>query len=80
MAEEFVSDVEVQNVGEAPSGSSRELIKHALYGSKRAIAHTIYSLYLKGYAEPGDWSRPQPTQQAGEFISILVRYLMIQDG
>ena len=57
--------------------SQREPIKHVLYGSKPAIAHTIHVLHNQGYAEAGAWSRPQPTQTPGEFMSILLRYLRL---
>jgi hypothetical protein len=40
-------------------------------GVTPAIAHTIHTLYLKGDAEPNDWSKPQPTQQAGEFSNSV---------
>lgn len=79
MAEEFVPDIDSQSSQiDAPAVFSREPIKHALYGSKQAIAHTIHTLYLQGYAEPGAWSRPQATQQPGEFVSLLIRYLMLR--
>lgn len=55
----------------------RERIKHILYDSKSAIAHTIHQLHNRGYAETGAWSRPQPTETPGEFMSILLRTLLL---
>ncbi len=35
-------------------------------------------LHNRGYAETSDWSRPQPTEIPGEFMSILLRYLLLE--
>lgn len=53
----------------------RELITRVVCGSRHAIAYTIHVLHNQGYAEAGDWSRPQPTQIPGEFMRIWLRYL-----
>jgi hypothetical protein len=75
MAKEFLLDPSSHDF--SSSQPSREPIKHVLYGSKQAIAYTIHALHNKGYAEAGAWSRPQPTQTPGEFMSILLRYLLL---
>ncbi|NJO77706.1 MAG: hypothetical protein HC827_03720 [Cyanobacteria bacterium RM1_2_2] len=61
MAEEFLSNCPSSDIPLPPPYNSmqRERIKHVLYGSKPAIAHTIHQLHNRGYAETGAWSRPQ---------------------
>ena len=54
-----------------------EEVKVILQGSPRAIANEMHVLHLKGYAEIGRWSPLQPTGKAGEFISILIRFLAL---
>lgn len=76
MADEFLSDLPPE-AEQIQRKVQRERIKHVLYGSKRAIAHTIHQLHNRGYAETSDWSRPQPTETPGEFMSILLRYLLL---
>ena len=75
MAEEFLLGASAPDSSFQPS--QREPIKHVLYGSKPAIAHTIHVLHNQGCAEAGAWSRPQLTQTPGEFMSILLRYLRL---
>ena len=75
MAEEFLLDA--PSLDSSFQSSQREPIKHVLYGSKQAIAYTIHTLHNQGYAEAGAWSRPQSTQTPGEFMSILLRYLLL---
>ena len=50
-----------------------ESICHTLKGSLSAIKATIKLLYRLNYAEPNDWSTPQPTGRDNEFISVLKR-------
>lgn len=56
----------------------REPIKHVLYGSKAAISLTIATLHVKGYAETREWSRPLPTQNPNEYMSILMRLILLE--
>ena len=60
-----------------PSASDSEEVKVILQGSPRAIANEMHVLHLKGYAEIGRWSPLQPTGKAGEFISVLIRFLVL---
>ena len=50
-----------------------EPICHTLKGSLSAVQATIKLLYKLNYAEPNDWSQPQPTGRHNEFISVLKR-------
>ncbi len=54
-----------------------EPICHTLKGSLSAIKATIRLLYKLNYAEPGDWSPPQPTDRHNEFISVLKRRVTV---
>lgn len=72
MADEFLPDLP------ADAAVQRERIKHVLYGSPRAIARTIHQLHNQGYVEATAWSRPQPTEIPGEFMSLLLRYLLLE--
>ena len=56
----------------------REPLRHLLIGTPKAVTSTIHYLKVVGYAEVSDWSRPQPTANPGEVISILVRSIFVQ--
>ena len=83
MSQEFVQNPDhnpnnpnlSQRSSEARPG--REEIKHILIGSAKAVRTTIYTLYSLGYANVDEWSIPQPTENPGEVISILIRYLLL---
>ncbi|MEL7038826.1 MAG: peptide ABC transporter substrate-binding protein [Cyanobacteria bacterium J06592_8] len=51
----------------------REYIKVVLMGSPKAVQQTIRVLYLRGFAQVWEWSPLQPTQKAGEVMSLLKR-------
>lgn len=56
----------------------REPLRHLLIGTPKAVTSTIHYLKVVGYAEVSDWSRPQPTANPGEVISILDRTIFVQ--
>ncbi|MBD2629657.1 hypothetical protein [Trichormus variabilis] len=58
--------------------SNREPLRHLLIGSRRTVTRTIHHLQVLGYADVGDWSEPIPTGNAGEFMSILKRQILIK--
>ncbi|NEP20044.1 MAG: hypothetical protein F6J97_24675 [Leptolyngbya sp. SIO4C1] len=58
-----------------PTDPEFEMIHHSLRGSPRAVRRTIQTLHQRRYAEPNDWSGPQPTGQAGEVIVVLRKRL-----
>jgi hypothetical protein len=45
--------------------------------SPRQVNNTIHTFYRLGYAEVSEWSKPQPTQNPGEVMSILSRRICI---
>ncbi|MGD1895678.1 MAG: hypothetical protein ACFB16_01865 [Phormidesmis sp.] len=54
-------------------GTSREHIRHMLFGTISAIEMTIRTLHKLGYAEPNDWSRPITTGRGDEVMAILTK-------
>ncbi len=55
-----------------PEGRSPE-VRHVLFGPEPAVQLTIANLHRRGYAEPNDWCKPQPTGKLGEVMSVLIR-------
>ena len=53
--------------------SKPEPIRLTLTGSPWAIQTTIKSLHKLGYAEPNDWSKPQPTGRPSEMMTVLIK-------
>ncbi|BAY34601.1 hypothetical protein NIES2107_65060 [Nostoc carneum NIES-2107] len=62
----------------SPVKPEREKIKHTLIGSSKAVMATIRVLHQLGYADIGDWSPLLPTNNSGEFMSILIRTIIVQ--
>ena len=58
--------------GDQFPGRSPE-VRHVLFGSEAAIRLTIANLHRRGYAEPNDWCKPQPTGQLGEVMTVLIK-------
>ncbi|MEA5578665.1 hypothetical protein [Anabaena sp. UHCC 0451] len=75
----FLSGVETNQISyfKEPT-AGREPLKHLLIGSRTAVIGTIPNLQVLGYAEVGDWSDLIPTGNAGEFMSILIRQILIK--
>ncbi|NEP16020.1 MAG: hypothetical protein F6J97_03845 [Leptolyngbya sp. SIO4C1] len=60
-----------------PDEPQFETIHHSLRGSPTGVHHTVKQLHHLRYADPNDWSKPQPTGQAGEVIVVLTRRLRL---
>ena len=58
-------------------GSSREQVRHLLFGPPSAVQATILQLHQLGYAEPNDWSRLLSTGRAGEVMAILTKRISL---
>ena len=56
-----------------PSSHLPEILRLIAIGSLESIQITIASLHHLGYAEPNDWSKPQPTGRPGEMMAILTK-------
>ena len=52
-------------------------VRHVVFGPLMALQDTIKTLHKRGYAEANDWSQPQPTNAAGEFVTVLIKKLRI---
>ena len=48
-------------------------LRHVLFGSPSAVDQTIKLLHRLDYAEPNDWSKPMPTGEPDEVMSVLTR-------
>jgi hypothetical protein len=58
-------------------GPRHELIKIYLVGSLAGIKAVKHSLHRKNFAEVNEWSKPQPTSNPGEYISVLFRHILL---
>ena len=58
-------------------GRKGKKFKHILIGSPKQVRHTIYAIYALKYAYPEEWSTPEPTENPGEVMSTLIRYLYL---
>ncbi|NMG07830.1 hypothetical protein DP117_13410 [Brasilonema sp. UFV-L1] len=66
------------NQTNSQASAQRELIKHTLIGSPKAVKSTIRVLHQLKYASIGDWSPLVPTGNTGEVMSILIRSILVQ--
>ncbi len=48
-------------------------IRHVLFGPEAAVRLTVSNLHRRGYAEPNDWCKPQPTGQPGKVMTVLIK-------
>ncbi len=48
-------------------------VRHVLFGPEAAVRLTVSNLHRRGYAEPNDWCKPQPTGQPGEVMTVLTK-------
>jgi hypothetical protein len=55
--------------------SEHENVRICIIGSKRGIYLVIRILSRHGFASIDAWSVPQPTENSGEYISILLLQL-----
>ncbi|HLP90955.1 MAG TPA: hypothetical protein VK184_20520 [Nostocaceae cyanobacterium] len=57
---------------------NREKVKLLLIGSPTGVNSIILHLYKLGFASVGEWSSPQPTNNQGEIMRILVKHIVTQ--
>ncbi len=60
-----------------PSEPNRVPLKILVISSPKVVNSTIHNFYRLGYAEVSEWSKPQPTQNPGEVMSVLSRRVRI---
>ena len=74
------SDAPASPVSPAPKtepAPRREKVRHLLYGSLDVIDRTIIILHKLGYAEPIEWSDPEPSGRPKEWMVILTKQFMM---
>ncbi len=83
MTEDFIPDSDQTSEPETPppaippSDPNRHPLKVLIVSSPQGVTNTIHTFYRLGYAEVSEWSKPQPTQNPGEVMSILSRRILI---
>jgi hypothetical protein len=83
MTEDFIPDSEQTPDPETPlpdntlSEPNRVPLKILIISSPKVVNNTIHTFYRLGYAQVSEWSKPQPTQNPGEVMSILSRRIHI---
>ena len=83
MTEDFIpdssqtSDPETPLPATPPSEPKRDPLKVLIISSPKGVNSTIHTFYRLGYAEVSEWSKPQPTQNPGEVMSVLSRRIRI---
>jgi len=60
-----------------PSEPNRVPLKVLIISTPQGVSSTIHTFYRLGYAQVSEWSKPQPTQNPGEVMSILSRRIQV---
>lgn len=55
----------------------REPVKLYIVGSLQGIASITHALHRRGFAEVNDWSHPQPLGKSGEYVTVLIRQVLL---
>lgn len=82
MTEDFIPDSDQTADPETPpptntsSEPNRVPLKILVISSPKVVNSTIHNFYRLGYAQVSEWSKPQPTQNPGEVMSILSRRVL----
>ena len=61
--------------GESPR---YETVQVSIKGSLPALQVMIKTLHKLRYADPNDWSKPQPSQVANQWITVLFRRVRME--
>ena len=81
MAEEFIPNQSIEpktpNPANTPSEPNRTPVKILVISSPKGVTNTIHTLYRLGYAQISEWTKPQPTENPGEVMSVLRRNLQL---
>jgi hypothetical protein len=82
MTQDFIRDSSPTPNPETPLPSTpppdnRHPLKVIVISSPQGVTRTIHTFYRLGYAHVSEWSKPQPTQNPGEVMSVLYRRLRI---
>jgi len=60
-----------------PSEPNRVPLKILIISSPKVVNNTIHTFYRLGYAQVSEWTKPQPTQNPGEVMSVLSRRVCV---
>ncbi|MEQ9480797.1 hypothetical protein [Coleofasciculus sp. F4-SAH-05] len=60
-----------------PSEPNRVPLKVLVISTPQGVSNTIHTFYRLGYAQVSEWSKPQPTQNPGEVMSIMIRRIQV---
>ena len=83
MTEDFILDLDQTSDPETPlpvtppSEPNRHPLKVLIVSSPQGVTNTIHTFYRLGYAQVSEWSKPQPTQNPSEVMSVLSRRILI---
>ena len=81
--EDFISDSdqtldpETPLPANTPSEPNRVPLKILVISSPKVVNSAIHTFYRLGYAQVSEWSKPQPTQNLGEVMSVLSRRIQL---
>lgn len=82
MTEDFLPDSsfapETPQPTTSPPEPKRDPLKVLIISSPKGVNNTIHTFYRLGYAQVSEWSKPQPTQNPGEVMSVLSRRIAIE--
>ena len=81
MAEEFIPnqspEPKTPNPAKTSSEPNRTPVKILVISSPKGVTNTIHTFYRLGYAQISEWTKPQPTENPGEVMSVLRRNLLL---
>jgi hypothetical protein len=79
MTEDFLPDTAPETPQSTPSSTEpkRDPLKVLIISSPKGVNNTIHTFYRLGYAQVSEWSKPQPTQNPGEVMSVLSRRIAV---
>lgn len=72
-----ISDPQTPVLSIPPSDPNRVPLKILIISTPQVVNSTIHTFYRLGFAQVSEWSKPQPTQNPGEVMSILSRRVLI---
>lgn len=78
MTEDFIcdssetSDPQTPVLSIPPSDPNRVPLKILIISTPQVVNNTIHTFYRLGFAQVSEWSKPQPTQNPGEVMSVLM--------
>lgn len=70
--------ISVKLESQVPAEPRREIVRLHVVGSLAGIEAITHSLHRKHFAEVNEWSKPQPTGNPGEYISVLFRNVLLE--